>query len=592
MLKENSAEQGPLASSHRHSSTIPLPIPAVRAAASVSVASSLPSVSAGAAFEQACAPVDPNLLIDLKLLGAGRSAQVFLRQNSAGDLLAVKVFGDQGATRALNYIFFGAPNAYGWNKDAVACAHHRRQIVEPLVEFWFRGALVVSPSRQYSQRPDTGKFELVTGFIDGRPASLMHPLSGDRSAELGNIYRETIKPLQKLLLESGFAGLLWQVGKGNPVARNNFLRMANGAAACIDLESGIPALLPANPIDFFSFYLIECLRRGRPLFDDVNIAVLKKFLSQHEEELNAQLGRQKTAKLLLDTEALDRHQTAWKGLSRAGLGIAYAEHTGRISSDAAAWFREHPIIWTLSEIDRALLRGLELTCVKIPGRILRTVFSRELYQAAGQRAGEWVVQLAKSVFSSEHRLRVFQGYAEKRISAWAERGQLKPDEAQILRDEKEAVRPTSYLTDTAVHGMLYPLGKAAEVTIAFALVAAGAPLAAPFIAPFGGGMVRTCYTVGRSVFASSERMPWVALAIGIFPVFGNAAYPIQMMVSAKTQPTLASFLVYDLFTRIGTNFPIWGGPDTLTEHVFNRLPSLPGRAIRALTRHRSRSDAV
>jgi len=32
-----------------------------------------------------------------------------------------------------------------------------------------------------------------------------------------------MKPLQKRLIESGFDGLVWQAGKGNPVALNNFL---------------------------------------------------------------------------------------------------------------------------------------------------------------------------------------------------------------------------------------------------------------------------------------------------------------------------------------------------------------------------------
>ena len=54
-------------------------------------------------------------------------------------------------------------------------------------------------------------------------------------------------------------------------------------------------------------------------------------------------------------------------------------------------------------------------------------------------------------------------------------------------------------------------------------------------------------------------------------VIGNLAYPLQLLWSStKERDDLARFILYDGFSRIGANLPIWGGEDTWTEHVLNR----------------------
>ena len=57
------------------------------------------------------------------------------------------------------------------------------------------------------------------------------------------------------------------------------------------------------------------------------------------------------------------------------------------------------------------------------------------------------------------------------------------------------------------------------------------------------------------------------------PVVGNFAYPLQLLYSSRIEEDdLARFILYDGCARIGEKLPIWGGRDTLTEHLLNRLP--------------------
>ena len=75
---------------------------------------------------------------------------------------------------------------------------------------------------------------------------------------------------------------------------------------------------------------------------------------------------------------------------------------------------------------------------------------------------------------------------------------------------------------------------------------------------------------------------------GFFPVVGNLAYPLQILYSSSGNADLsARFILYDGFCRVGQHLPVWGGRDTLTEHVLNRLPHrlmLFGERIRSGSR--------
>jgi len=77
----------------------------------------------------------------------------------------------------------------------------------------------------------------------------------------------------------------------------------------------------------------------------------------------------------------------------------------------------------------------------------------------------------------------------------------------------------------------------------------------------------------------------IALIVGVMPVVGNLAFPLQIIfTSAHANAKVAQFIVYDTFSRLGQSLPIWGGSDTYTEHLCNRLPDW-------LMRHRLKSES-
>ncbi|MHC4390566.1 MAG: hypothetical protein ACYS22_04515 [Planctomycetota bacterium] len=173
------------------------------------------------------APNDPR-----PVLGAGRSGSVYLDDDKEHGRLAAKVFGSESVVKLVQVVLLGAPNPYVWSEDAIQCALLRRRVLGPLLRFWFGDDVRVAPA------------------ID------------------------VMKPLQGHLKAAGFDGMLWQAGLGNPVALNNFMleRVREGAGpetrrwVWIDLESGVPALVPMNPLSLLLFYLPKCFKHGRPLF--------------------------------------------------------------------------------------------------------------------------------------------------------------------------------------------------------------------------------------------------------------------------------------------------------------------------------------
>ena len=243
---------------------------------------------------------------------------------------------------------------------------------------------------------------------------------------------------------------------------------------------------------------------------------------------------------------------------------------------------------------REIQRGVVGTAKRLFGEILpgllQKTISGEFYKANGRRIIESAKEIWRCIRSSDHRLHRMQSYFGKTIDSWVERKQLDPEGAQILREQSRAMRPNSYLADFAVHStIIYPLGKVLEYTVPALLWAVGVASAtqAGLGVLLGGAVLRTLYTLGRTLTAAPGQRPWIALAVGTLPMVGSAAYLVQMAVSTTGSPALSKFLIYDLFTKIGTNLPIWGGRDTLTEHFFNRIPTLVlGR------QHRGRGERV
>jgi hypothetical protein len=508
----------------------------------------------------------------LRELGRGRSGVVFLGRDASGRRLACKVFAARGLTELVQVVFLGAPNPYIWNEDALRCAFLRRRILARLVEHWFAGRLRVAEAVDLAWNEEHRAFELQAELSPGLPLPLHRPGRVDGRALVRELVHDIQAPLQRHLVAAGFTGLVWQAGLGNPVALNNFLleRLEYGGHryCWIDLESGVPALAPADPRALLDFYLPESWRLGRPLFDDVDPERLERYLGEHAAALQARFGSEALFELRAHAGALAHHQERWKTVRRHERGIGHALARGRLSEERAEWFRSRPVRWYALETARYLASAVRQTRQAL--RFLALWVAQIPWRASARFARRFAT-------SGRFRKRAARHFVARRIRAWERRGQLARAEARRLRANLPSEESSAYLTDFVVHLALKPPVKAWEYWVLPAMWGfgwiGGGTLAAGLV--LSGPLVRTLYTSVRCVQSLRHRreVPLVALGTGLLPVLGNFAYPVQLLWSStEDRDELARFLLYDGCARLGRHVPIWGGADTLTEHVFNHLP--------------------
>lgn len=503
-------------------------------------------------------------------LGRGRSGVVYRCRDEDGRDVARKVFGGDGAATLVHYAFFGAPNPYVWNEDAIACAFHRRVILESLVRFWFRDALCVATAYGTGWSEEHRAWALDTRFVSGRPAALHHPFSAARDGEAAELRQRIMKPLQKHLADSGFDGLVWQAGLGNPVALNNFLRTDSGWA-WIDLESGVPALIPINPLTLVTFYLPRSFRHRRPLFDDVDVGRLRRYIADHRPWIAKRLGTTETDALAFHVDRLETHQNAWRTVPRPMRSIMYRLRRGDLTEAQAEWYAQRWPLWYARELGRGLEKGARRASRWL-GRTVVRLLSHDLPRTL-RRAGRFVV-------SRSYRTAVVHRYVQLRISAWRMRGQLSAAEGSALSDRLHHESVGSYLTDFGIHVLaIKPAAKLIQYGVIVPLIAARQidVLTGAVLLVLGGSMLRTLYTLVRCGHAVlvKQRPPLVALMVGTLPVVGNTAFLVQKAFSLTTaEGKLAAFLLYDIFSWIGQRVPIWGGQDSDTEHRLNHLTDL------------------
>lgn len=506
------------------------------------------------------------------VLGRGRSGVVYRRRDGGGQDVARKVFVGESASKAVHYLLSGAANPYGWNADAVRCALLRRQIVGGLVQHWFGPMLRVADAVDVGWDDDARVYFLDALFVKGRPAALHHPFSVSRDHEYRSLREQVMRPLQRKLAEAGLDGLVWQAGRGNPVALNNFLRLPGDELswAWIDLESGVPALVPINPIDLLVFYLPKSWHHGRPLFDDVDIGKLRAWLADHHAGLQRTLGREGLETLVTRVADLEAHQDRWRRLTRLQRSIAHRVAEGRITKQQADQYSAKPRRWYAREFFlmlRSALRGISRRLARWSRAVLR--FD---YPGALRAVGRFMT-------SQAYRSEVAHRYVAARIGRWESRGQLNTDSTRSLREALDREGAGSYITDFGVHVAIKPAIKVLQWGVVPSLFAAGliGPAMMGTLIVFGGMLGRTIYTLGRMIQAAlrGDRVPWVAMLVGFAPALGNVAYPAQIVYEGTERGgRLAAFIIYDSVTRVGELVPIWGGRDTVTEHCFNRLGDL------------------
>ncbi|MBF2074697.1 MAG: hypothetical protein IGS50_13165 [Synechococcales cyanobacterium C42_A2020_086] len=512
-----------------------------------------------------------NLPSSSQLLGAGRSGQVF-RINSESGEIARKVFYSDKLTSLVHYVFFGSPNPYIWNEDAIYCAFYRRKLLLDLVQVWFGNRLQVSDALAVAWNPEFKAYQLDTQFVRGRHVSLRQPCSQSRNQELATLVDEIMLPLQQLLMEAGLDGLVWQSGKGTPTALNNFLLtepVTDPPMFCwIDLESGVPALFPINILQLFQFYLPKSFHYRRPLFDDVDGPKLKRYLHRHQQQLQACWGQSRYAKNLERVEQLEYHQARWKSMRRVDRSIHYQLKKGRIDPQQARWYSQRPLLWYGREGLRAIDLLLNALVIKLPRRLLcylqalaHSTFLRHFWQF---------------LISHGYRVSLARDYIIGRIETWHQRHHLTEEEFNNLMAEFHQERSSEYINGFGVHIGLKIFFQAMEIGVLPLLYFAGLISAVGVVTwvVVGGPVYRTIYTFYRLVRAATKGkpLPWIALFVGLLPTVGLLAYPCQIIYSAhEERKQIAQFVVYDFFTRIGAKIPIWGGEDTQTEHVFNHI---------------------
>lgn len=510
--------------------------------------------------------------------------------DGGGDPYARKVFVGDRPSKVVHLVLNGAPNPYTWSDEAIATAVGRRRLLESLVTYWFDDRLrlprLIGHDWDTTHRANAIDMEL----INGRPAALHQPFSGARGDELNDLRVNVMRPLQGHLRESGFVGLMWQAGWGNPVATSNFMIEAGPGDlrrwVWVDLESGVPALFPLNPMALLSLYLPASIKAGGPLFDDVEPVRLLGYLHEHDRSLTERFGQAHFSDLCREAESIADRQSAWRGMSRLQRSVTHAKARGRIDDAEADWYADRPARWYA----RLTLHGVRVTARKVAERLaaIRAKLTPQWLAACA-------VMLWRFLFSQQYRAELGRLLVERRIDAWANRKQLVHEEADTLKGHVRRDEATDYITDFGIHIAIKPPTKFTVWVILPALVALGVinwQTAAVGVA-IGGAVGRTAFTLWRFVQATlrGHEKPWVALIVGLLPVVGNAAYPLQIIyTSTERDHDVARFMLYDLFTSTGRLIPIWGGADTGVEHFFNRWPTVLLRADRRDRVRRSESS--
>ena len=509
----------------------------------------------------------------MKKIGAGRSAEVFQDRDGAGRAMVRKVFTGDPLSKVVLVLLTGSANPYTWCRAAMVTAVLRRQILSILVGYWFGPRLRLPRGQGHAWNEEHRAFELRSELIDGRHLPLHGP-DPEAVDLLPELYGQVMRPLQGHLAAAGFDGLVWQAGRGNPVAANNFMvegEPGDHTWVWIDLESGVPALFAMNPLATLGYYLPRSWRHGRWLFDDVHVPTLRGYLSDHGAELEQALGADAVRELLQATDELERSQDQWRGIPRHVRAITYERSRGRLSEDQAAYFEAHPWRWYVHLVAGALPR----LAAHVPP-LVRKVWRKLEPYVRPTRLLRFAWRLA---VSQRYRAHISRRVVLRRLRSWRRRRFLDADEHRELRSQLRHEEVSAYLTDFGMHLAIKPFVKPVQWFLLPALLASGAisVATAALLVVSGGSIARTLYTGGRMAQAWTRGMrpPWIALAIGLLPVVGNAAYPAQLLYcSTESTGGVARFILYDALGTMGRAIPIWGGSDSLLEHGFNRVGNL------------------
>jgi hypothetical protein len=502
-----------------------------------------------------------------RFIGAGRSASVYLEYSDEGFPLARKVFTGESLARLVLLMLTGSANPYTWCRAAIASAAARRRVMVPLVKYWFGDKLRLPQFHRYGWDSENKAFYLLTELIDGNHAPVQTPLHALRKDYYAELVDDLMYPLVDRLVESGFDGLVWQAGRGNPVASNNFMLERNTDQwVWIDMESGVPALFAVNPLATLFYYLPKSVKHRRWLFDDVDCFKLKKYLAQNQQGITSANSKEVFQQLLENVELLQREQTDWRSVKRTHRSIEYALSQGKIDARQGEFYKEHALRWYL----RTGWRGFRHLVKKVP-QILSAGF--EFLKSI--RLKHSLRRIRKYATSTRFRQGVARWIVVRRIKFWNQRGQLSLDEAYDLRKRFHNETASVTLTDFSAHAVIKPVTDVATYFAVGSLLATAMvdEVTAVVLVVVSGPAARTLYTLPRVVqeFTRQQQLSWIALVVGMLPAVGSLAYPCELMYrGGRRKDLLAQFIIFDAITSIGRQLPIWGGADSRTEHFFGR----------------------
>lgn len=203
---------------------------------------------------------------------------------------ATKVYRPTLPVKLLYALSFQSAFPYTTNESAFVAAAERRAIAGLLTDYWF-GENHVAQVLAMPKGSD-GRFRLVTELVRGTPPKDV------RAA------RTFLTALQRHFEDAGLPP--WQVASYNPRATGNIIEQTNGAYRIIDLESNLvsPFLRPR--------VLWHSLRAGLyPSFDEINTNRLNGYLAANRERIEARLGSEKAASLLVSAANYEVAQRAW-----------------------------------------------------------------------------------------------------------------------------------------------------------------------------------------------------------------------------------------------------------------------------------------
>jgi len=504
-------------------------------------------------------------------IGNGRSAKVYLSLK-VDNQVATKIFTGESTSKVILYILTGSANPYTWCEDAIKSAMIRRRLLSKLSLFWFSDKVRLPETYEYSWNDKEKAFQIEAEYIKGCHSPLLNPMEEDPVDYISELQQEIMAPLQQHLMISGFDGLVWQAGKGNPVAVSNFMvefdEDGNHKWVWIDLESGLPALFALNPISTLTYYLPKCIKHQEWLFDRVDTKKLYQYLSANKQELVNDLGNDTFDSLQSDCRELEEAQDAWKGIKRFRKSLYYAASQGKISAKEKEHYDNKPIRW--------YLKSLIMLMVSFFGRIPEklksfwTLICKLNFSKALRRSWRYFT-------NGRYRWGFARWYVRGQINSWQSRRSLTEAESAFLKNELHNDDSSSNLTDFSIHIAIKPLVKVFAWGVVPILASVGAlPIEAAAIIVVGSGsIVRTSYTLwrfGHSLVKLKPQYPFIALFVGVFPVIGNLAFPLELVYrSSKKHNNLAKFIIYGLSANIGCKIPIWGGRDSGIEHFMVKI---------------------